>query len=124
MKTAFKYIAYMVGALSFAYLLIMGSFSSYLTMSAKETWEAMKDSPFSCPPGTEVTYRAWSENGRQRYCEKAKDGPWEAWMSGYKWVQGYYKSGKEHGEWVWFNEDGTVSKTISYENGVELGRKE
>ncbi len=123
MKTMLKYLAYAVGTLSFAYLLFMALFSSYLSGSAKETWEAMQNSPFSCPPGTEVTYRNWAENGRQRYCEKVKEGPWEAWMSGYKWVQGNYKDGKEHGEWVRFNKDGTVRETTTYENGVEIGSK-
>lgn len=40
-------------------------------------------------------------------------------MSGYKWVQGTYINGKEHGEWLWFNKDGSVSKRIIYVYGVE-----
>ncbi len=117
MKSALKYLAYTVGMLSTGYLLFMALFGSYLHGSAKETWELMQANPFSCPPGTEVTYRSWAENGRMRYCEKLKDGPWEAWMSGYKWVEGSYANGKKHGKWISFNKDGSIRETTFYEEG-------
>ncbi|QKK11180.1 MAG: hypothetical protein HND59_05765 [Pseudomonadota bacterium] len=119
MKTSIKYIAYIIGGLSTAYLLFMYVISSYIGSSSIETWDAMQKQAFNCPEGTEVTYRGWSENGRMRYCEPSKNGAWEAWMSGYKWVQGTYINGKEHGEWLWFNKDGSVSKRIIYVYGVE-----
>ena len=80
----------------------------------------MQKQTFIFPAGTEVTYRGWSEKGRMRYCEAFKNGPWEAWMSGYKWVQGTYKNGKKEGVWLWFNKDGSISKKINYINGKEV----
>jgi len=115
-----KYIAYTIGAVSTLYLLVMGVVSTVLTTSSQETWEKMKASPFQCPPGTEVTYRGWSENGNLRYCEPDKNGPWEAWMSGYKWVDGGYLNGKKHGQWRWFNEEGEVIKVVHYNHGQEV----
>lgn len=119
MTNSLKYVAYVIGGLSVAYLLIMSLISYSMTSTSQKTWDVMKSNPLECPPGTKLTYRGWSENGTQRYCEALKNGPWEAWMSGYKWVQGTYKNGKEHGEWLWFNKDGSVSKRIIYVNGVE-----
>lgn len=119
MKITLIYIAYTIGGLSTAYLLIMYLLSTNVTTSSNETWNAMQKSPFDCPKGTEITYHGWSENGQLRYCEPVKNGPWEAWMSGYKHVQGTYKNGQKDGKWIWFNKDGSVNKTIFYENGIE-----
>jgi hypothetical protein len=91
-----------------------------VTSSAEKTWKNMKASPFRCPEGTEVTYRGWSENGSLWYCEPVKNGPWEAWMSGYKWVEGNYLNGKKDGKWCWLNEEGEVTKTVSYDQGIEI----
>ena len=115
-----KYIAYTIGAFSTLYLLVVGMVSSIANTSTQETWEKMKASPFQCPVGTEVTYRGWSENGNLRYCEPVINGPWEAWMSGYKWVEGSYLNGKQHGQWQWFNESGVVIKVVLYSHGKEV----
>lgn len=117
MKRAFRYIGYAIGIGAVLYIAIMFYVSSYVNSSARETWKNMQSSNFVCPKETAVVYRGWSENGTSRYCAPKKNGAWEAWMSGYKWVDGYYKSGKEHGEWHWYNEEGNVTKTIVYSNG-------
>lgn len=113
-------ILHVIGLLSFLYLLISFGMSTYINSSARMTWYNMHKEEFKCPDGTDITYRGWSEGGRQRYCEPVKNGPWEAWMSGYKWVEGSYKSGKKHGVWKWFDESGNVTKSIRYANGKEL----
>ncbi len=117
MNKAIRYIGYVIGSGALVYIAFMFYVSSYTKSSARETWQNMQSSDFQCPNGTEVVHRGWSENGTSRYCEPKKNGPWEAWMSGYKWVDGYYKAGKKHGEWHWYNEEGNVTKTIVYNNG-------
>jgi len=120
MKSLAKYIAYTIGALSTLYLLVMGIFTTSINSSSQETWKNMNSSSFNCPAGTEVTHRGWSENGTLRYCEPVKNGPWEAWMSGYKQVEGSYLHGKKQGQWRWFNKAGEITNTITYNNGVEV----
>jgi len=118
-----KYIAYTIGTVSFLYLLVTNLFFGYVNTSARTNWENMQQSTFTCPRGTEVTYRGWSENGRLRYCEPLKTGHWEAWMSGYKWVDGFYKNGKKHGQWTNYNNDGSVYQVTEYNNGIEVNNK-
>jgi hypothetical protein len=88
-----------------------------------ETWASMERSTFECPAGTDVTTRGWSEAGYLRYCEPKKNGPWEAWSSGYRQVQGEYRNGKEHGTWRWFNRDGSIQSTIVYDNGSKVSEQ-
>jgi hypothetical protein len=88
-----------------------------LSQSMSDTWKAMEVHTFSCPLGSSVTTRGWSKAGYMRYCEPNKDGPWEAWSEGYRHIQGEYKSRREHGTWYWFNQDGTIQKTVVYDAG-------
>lgn len=118
-----RYLAYIIGALSFVYVLVTSLFFGYVNTSSTDNWETMKAKDFNCPQGTEVSYRGWSENGSLRYCEPLKEGKWEAWMSGYKWVDGNYKNGKKHGKWINYNEDGSITNVTEYNNGVQVNAK-
>ena len=112
-----KTILWLLGAGIVFYFGLLFLVSRQLSQSMSDTWNAMETSTFPCPPGTEVTTRGWSEAGYMRYCEPKKDGPWEAWSEGYRHIQGEYKNGKEHGTWRWFNQDGTIQKTVIYDGG-------
>jgi hypothetical protein len=120
MKKILKYIVCAIGVLSTAYVLVMFFFSSVFYNSSQETSMAMQNSAFECPQGTEITYRGWGKNGRMRYCEASKNGPWEAWESGYRHILGNYKNGKKHGVWTWYHKDGRVYRIINYDSGTEV----
>jgi hypothetical protein len=120
MPNILKYIVYVIGGISTAYVFFMLFISSQFKTSSKVNWDSMEKSAFICPEGTEVSYRGWGNNGQMRYCEAAKDGPWETWESGYRHILGNYKKGKMHGIWTWYHKDGSIYRIIEYNNGVEL----
>jgi hypothetical protein len=124
MKRILQYTAITVGGLSVAYVAFMFWFSFYVASSSRDNWEKMQNTPFSCPPGMVVRHDGWSENGTMRYCQPPEEGPWEAWMGGYRRVAGYYKNGKEEGTWRWFDKDGNVTKTVEYKEGKEIAGRE
>jgi len=85
------------------------------------TLAAMNKVPFSCPDGAMPKINKWSTLSYSRYCvsEKLKDGPWEVWRSQYLEIKGSYKRGFKHGEWIWFNEDGSIfQKALYYEGDI------
>lgn len=79
----------------------------------------MKGDIFECPPGLEEKTERWSKLGYSRSCVKPKHGKWEAWSEGYKHIDGFYHNGKKHGNWVFYNSDGSVSQEITYKDGKE-----
>ena len=119
-KIAAKTVLWTLGV--FAVLLWLLPFIMSLAFfnSQGDSWEAMKAEKMLCPEGYEVTTRGWSEAGYMRYCEPHKHGPWEAWSQGRMQVKGTYQNGKLHGIWQWFDSDGNVSKTATYELGSEV----
>jgi hypothetical protein len=116
-KTLAKITLWLLGGGIVLYFGLSFLMSSQLSKSVSDTWKAMDDTSFTCPPGTDVTTRGWSKSGYMRYCEPKKNGPWEAWSEGYRHIQGEYKNGKEHGTWRWFSPNGTIEKTIVYDGG-------
>ena len=119
-KPIAKIILWILGGIAVLFIGIPYFMSWQLSSSHKETWNAMNKMEFTCPQGTEVTNRGWSKAGYMRYCEPEKSGPWEAWSEGYMHISGEYNKGKKHGTWHWYNRDGSVQNTITYENGVEV----
>jgi hypothetical protein len=94
------------------------------SIANRKTWNSMQASPFPCPDGLEVKIEGWGENGFSRSCETKKEGKWEAWEAGAKVIDGEYRNGKRHGRWLWYRHDGSVSRTIVYDEGVEVERKD
>jgi hypothetical protein len=123
MKTILKYIFYVIGGLSTAYVLFILCISSQFKTSSQVNQDSMQKSPFICPEGTEVSYRGWGLNGQMRYCEVFKDGPWETWESGYRHILGNYKKGKKQGTWTFYHTDGRIYRIIEYDSGVELSNR-
>jgi hypothetical protein len=102
------------------YFAFMSYVSSQMRAASIETWDAMKDSIFECPAGTEVRTEGWSKLGVSRTCSSPRHGRWEAWSDGYKRIDGIYQHGKKHGVWVFYNPDGSVSKRIEYKQEAEM----
>lgn len=98
----------------------MSYISSQMSNSSVSTWEAMKGGIFECPPDLEEKTERWSKLGYSRSCVKTKHGKWEAWSEGYKNIDGFYHNGKGHGNWVYYNPDGSVSKEITYKEGKDV----
>lgn len=119
-----KIILLSLGSVVLAYFVLMAFISWQLGEDAKATWSAMMASELECPEGTAVTHRGWSKNGRMRYCEPVRNGPWEAWANGHRQIKGEYLAGQEHGTWYWFNPDGSVQQTIQYNAGKVVSQSE
>ena len=111
-------------ALVGAYSLLMIFITQPMHENSQDTWSAMEAQPLSCPDGTEVSRDGWSKSGYLRYCEPLREGVWEAWDSGYRNILGAYRNGKEHGVWIFYNEDGSVRQTIEYNDGDEVTGEE
>lgn len=67
----------------------------------------------SCPSPAVAEFEAWGKSGMQQIC-KIKHGPFVAWEGGYVHVRGQYESGKEVGNWYWYDASGKVVKQIDY----------
>jgi len=102
------------------YFAFMTYVSYQMRASSDKTWGAMKASNFECPPGMDVRTEGWSKLGVSRTCSSPRHGKWEAWSDGYKNIDGFYEHGKEHGVWIFYNKDGSISKKIEYKRGVEV----
>lgn len=116
-------ILWIFGAALVLYFGVTLLMSWQLARSSNDTWNAMKESAFDCPPGTAITIRGWSKAGYMRYCEPKKNGPWEAWSEGYRQIQGEYENGKENGTWCWFNRNGSIQNTVIYDSGNKLSEQ-
>jgi antitoxin component YwqK of YwqJK toxin-antitoxin module len=46
-----------------------------------------------------------------------KDGLWTDWLEG---QEGAYKGGEKDGLWTWWDEQGNITKQITYKNGKEV----
>jgi len=119
MKIAKLFLYVLVGGLV-VYVLATFYFSYRMAESHKRTWESMKSEPFPCPEGTEEKTEGWSKLGVSRTCSEARHGKWEAWSEGYKQIDGYYDHGKKNGKWVWYRSDGSISKSVEYNQGDEV----
>ena len=119
-KVVAKVILWVLGTIAVLFLGLPYLMSWQLSSSHNDTWEAMTQKKLPCPQGTEETNRGWSKAGYMRYCEPYKHGPWEAWSGGYLQIKGEYKHGKEHGTWEWYNPDGSVQKTITYNSENQM----
>ena len=114
----------MLAVLVIGYFVFMSFVSSQMHSSSQKTWDAMKESEFSCPPGTEVRTGRWGKLGYSRTCTPLKQGKWEAWEDGDKHFDGYYLHGQKHGKWIWYKANGEISYFIVYENGREVSGSE
>ena len=87
----------------------------------KKTLDLLQQYPLICPKGSESAIERWSKFGYSRYCvlNGNKHGPWEAWESQYKYIDGLYNNGKKDGKWTWHNKDGSY-RIVNYKEGLEL----
>ncbi len=115
-------IVFIIALLIIGYDAIVRYYSSQRSASVRETWESMKSSELECPEGMEVRTERWAQAGYSRTCVNLRHGKWEAWELGFKRIDGYYDHGKEHGTWVFYKSDGSVSKEIEYNQGFEIAR--
>lgn len=122
-KSLGKTILWTLGTMVVLFVSLPSFMSWLLYSNAEITQHAMEKSEFLCADGTEVVTRRWSKAGYERYCGSKKHGRWEAWSDGYKKINGEYIRGEKHGVWYWYNKDGSVSKTVSYDNGIEINAR-
>lgn len=93
------------------------------------TSKVMSQSPFSCPDGATLKIKEGfvrlGEISISRYCvtEHLKDGPYESWMAQHLDIRGGYSRGFKHGEWIWFNEDGSIWQKALYFEGNLLSMR-
>jgi antitoxin component YwqK of YwqJK toxin-antitoxin module len=50
------------------------------------------------------------------YLNQKKDGRYIQYFANKKGIVGQFKAGKRTGEWIFYNRDGTIRKTINYDN--------
>ena len=67
----------------------------------------------SCPSPAQGEFDGWGKTGTIHIC-KITHGPFVAWENGYVHLRGQYENGKEVGEWLWYDANGTVVKKIDY----------
>jgi hypothetical protein len=86
------------------------------------TYRMITGIQFQCPDGTTDTIDRWGKAGYMRFCQRGevKDGPWTAWETQYKNVEGEYKYGRKHGSWIWWNKNGSKHRVIEYREGAEI----
>lgn len=88
----------------------------------KSTLEAMNKTTFSCPEGHRLKVKEWlKDDSATRYCVAGnlKDGPHESWKAQHIDITGGYSRGLKHGEWIWFNKDGSIwQKALYYEGDI------
>ena len=116
----FRAVVFVLALISIGFFV----FVNYVTQQSKEraskNTEAMKNSEFVCPEGTEEKWEYWSEGGNSRSCVSPKHGKWEAWNNGYKHIDGYHEYGKKHGKWLFYKSNGAVKFEIEYDRGIEV----
>lgn len=90
-----------------------------------KTYEAMKATPFVCPPGMHVCYGGYKGGTPSRWCESLpfRQGPYEGWIDCRRRVAGQYKAGKEDGKWTYYDKDGAIEKVEVYDDGVLVETK-
>ena len=84
--------------------------------------KAMLSETLNCPNGSQPEIERWGpigENGWLQAC-KMKHGTFTAWHGEHKVVEGEYVNGKEQGPWRYWNNDGALTKTVEYNDGVEV----
>jgi hypothetical protein len=123
MKTL-RNIFIIVGVISACYFGYNAYVSYSFQKSMKDTLSSMNSTPFSCIDGSTPKIERWGFLGYSRYCEirNLKDGPWEAWEGQYRNIKGSFSQGFQHGEWIWFNKDGSQSQQAQYSLGKELSK--
>ncbi len=53
--------------------------------------------------------------------EKVKDGRYfKYYKSGQLEISGRYKDGKKHSEWKFYNQEGVITKVVTYKNGKKV----
>ena len=117
----FLWPALILGALGVAaYIALTVAASSAMRQEIDRTHAALTRTEFHCPSGSRVRVERWSKAGWMRFCARdgEKDGAWQAWERQRILISGSYSSGKKHGAWEYFNEDGSTQKILEYSNGV------
>ncbi len=86
-----------------------------------------KSRGITCPPGTHLMGEAPPE-GQEQWCEKIVDGhplkhgPFVLYRDdGSTMITGFYKDGKQDGEWTIWYQNGQKKSVDHYRNGVQEG---
>jgi len=84
---------------------------------------AILKSEHECPKGAVESVERWGQWGYSRFCLKdgKENGKWVGWEKQHKVIEGNYRQGKKHGLWTWFDDEGRVTRTIQYVDGVDIG---
>ncbi len=115
-------IVFVIALLMIGYDAIVQYYSSQRRAILQENSKIMRSVEFECPERMQAKIELWGKMGYSRTCVNLRHGKWEAWEAGFKQIDGYYDHGKAHGTWVFYNSDGSVSKEIEYNQGVEIAR--
>ncbi len=86
------------------------------------TYRLITKTQFQCPDGMTESIERCGKAGYMRFCKKGEvsHGPWTAWESQYKNIEGEYKNGKQHGLWTVWNRDGSKYRIMEYREGTEI----
>ncbi len=108
-------------ATPFAVILIAGTVA--LTVSCRHAPEQ----PLTCPPGATLMGAA-PPKGEEVWCQKivngkpVKDGIFIAYgTGGGKMLEGYYRDGKQDGQWTMWYENGARAAVDHYQGGIQDG---
>ena len=100
------------------YLLARWWYSCTTSRRLESTYFTLIGSPFVCPEGTREHVERWGKVGFARSCRcgNTKHGPWQAWEGGRLLIEGHYREGRRDGIWTWYGADGSVDKSVSYQD--------
>ncbi|MBF0647049.1 hypothetical protein HTZ97_09485 [Desulfuromonas acetoxidans] len=74
----------------------------------------MHSEKIECPDNAHVEYSPWGERGWVKACKK-NHGKYSVWEGDIKRIDGQFFNGKKVGIWTFYNNDGSISKTVNYD---------
>ena len=83
--------------------------------------EEMLSENLDCPAGSIAEFNRWGgvdESSWSHSCVM-RHGKYHVWRNGRLAIEGRYEFGKKVGTWIVRNEDGSIDKTINYEQELK-----